>query len=419
MVNNRNITTYFFVIVFIFFSFYGRTIGHHNTINRISPSDYFGFLAIAFSVILPVSIKVPKPFIYAFFLLFTYSFGLIATNNLTSTIMELLIFLYLILISLMVYNSFNSKRGLLTLIHLIAIVGIVSSSIGIYDFTASLYGLPRIFPAPDSRLMIVVSGFRNGGQAGIYFLTLLSILIPSVYTQKKYPNFKLKRVLVLVSICLLTIALFLTVKVVAYIGFALAIFLLILLRGRIKLFIFSICLVFVILIASPILINIFPSFYNRLKYKIEQRIIYNLDANANDGKETAGLKFVRKNYGGALTVFKNNFFYGSGIGGFHGTYNKHEVHSTYFKIIGETGMFGIVGFIPFIICFIRLSTVYKVKSNEYSTFIYYFAPFALSFLVVWIYNYPIRKREFWILFALLCIVQNLNRTENKRRILII
>ena len=80
-----------------------------------------------------------------------------------------------------------------------------------------------------------------------------------------------------------------------------------------------------------------PSLYRRVNHKIQTRIVRNTSGERDLTKEG----FFAENLGGAIQAFKDNLLTGSGLGGFGQRYGRHEVHSTYFKILGEGGLLGV------------------------------------------------------------------------------
>ena len=96
-----------------------------------------------------------------------------------------------------------------------------------------------------------------------------------------------------------------------------------------------------------------------------------------------------------------------------GRYERHEVHSTYLKIIGETGLLGIVPYLLFL--FFTLSMLFSKKIfvqessgiHPWFAFLMELRPFVIGWLISWGYTYHLRKREFWIAFAMISIVYKL------------
>ena len=173
---------------------------------------------------------------------------------------------------------------------------------------------------------------------------------------------------------------------------------------------------FVILIVSGLIFLIWqnleslaPDVYARINVKIETRITNNLN-DENDLEDG----FIAKNLKEALTVFNEHPLTGSGIGGFQGVYAYHEVHSTYFKIIGETGLTGVIAYFVFLILLVfnLLGLSREKNENPYADFLWNLKPFLYGCMVSWFYTYHLRKREFWILFAIIGIASYLRKNTS-------
>jgi hypothetical protein len=142
--------------------------------------------------------------------------------------------------------------------------------------------------------------------------------------------------------------------------------------------------------------NIAPEVANRIQRKYETRVsgaIYGDESYFDDEN------FLGRNINDAIIAFSDNPLVGTGIGGFSGNYGRHEIHSTYFKMLGETG---IIGLLAYILLLYKFLTRFKFRSRKepLQEVIYYLVPFIFGCLVSWAYTYHIRKREFWILFAI-------------------
>ena len=151
-----------------------------------------------------------------------------------------------------------------------------------------------------------------------------------------------------------------------------------------------------------------PSLYNWMNFKVENRL------------ESAGSSqgFIHHNLSSALLSFSNNPLFGSGIGAFSNSiYGKYEVHSTYFKMLGETGIIGSFAYLLFVIYLLQLVVIKQkkiYKNNPYYTFLDNLKPFFIGFFISWGYTYHLRKREFWILVAIIYIANSLMKEYNRR-----
>jgi O-antigen ligase len=390
------------LILFIFFSFVTRTIdenGENPVFSRLTLSDIFGVLAllIGFKALIIGFYQVQSfSGIYkACFLLLICLFAPIFFSlNMEATILECLILLYLILISLLLFVTFREKFETL-LLPLLMYTVIAAFVVGIYDYAAIIIGLPRIFPSRSSGELI--SGFRNAGQAGAYFLIAVTILFPlrfsSIYGTFSAKNKQLLNISLIVSILFLI----LSGKIAAYIGIFVG-FLGYAIMKRNTRTIFSLsALAVVILVMFINLDTIAPKMYERIAYKYETRISQNLRGDISEGD------FLVTNLGRAVEAFKERPLTGSGLGAFVGPYGDHEVHSTYFKMFGETGIIGVLGYIMVVIYLIRLFKQGTRFSNKYSSYLKAMIPFIIGCFVSWAYTYHLRKREFWLLLAVILI----------------
>jgi len=125
--------------------------------------------------------------------------------------------------------------------------------------------------------------------------------------------------------------------------------------------------------------------------------------------------FLGQNIRVSLRSFYDNPMTGSGIGAFEGNFDSdYEVHSTYFKMLGEAG---IIGFLAYFIFMFKLSCCleYRARNNSWQEFIYYYIPFFIGCIISWAYTYHMRKREFWIMAAIITIIHFIIKYEIRHR----
>lgn len=393
------------LILLVLTSFYTHSIlpiGVSSIFGRISYSDLIGLIVLAFSVskllsYINYSSKISNVYIYAFFMVSMFFFPFVFSLSPIQTIVESLIHYYLVLLSIVFFVTFKNNLFRI-LIPVIINTLIIASILGFYDLIASFTGLPRIFPSrANAELM---AGFRNAGQAGAYFMTFLAILYPLRDSKLKDKLSKKYRYRLNIAIVLSIIFLFASGKIAAYIGFSVGAVLYAFQSKSIK-SILSVIIVSVLLFfAFNNLENIAPELYNRLNGKIQTRIVQNIEGTSNSD-------FFESNFGGAIRAFIDRPITGTGLGGYQGHYHQNEVHSTYIKMIGETGVLGVIGYLIFIISFLLLLKKPKrtYKNNPYYDYLFKMSPFILGSLVSWGYTYHLRKREFWILVAILLIIK--------------
>lgn len=390
----------FFTILFILTCFITQSLGdeYSRILYRITPPDIFGALAIGFYVMSLHWFRFSRYWYIGAFIISLFIGGVFGLN-VTQSLIEVLIILFLFLLFMIILEHFGSTDGAKQLIYYFAWSGIFASLLGVYDFGAGMVGWPRIFPART--LGEVLSGFRNAGQAGAYALILLSILIP-VRSSGIFDQFnKKQRLIITISTVLSLCFLFLTGKIMAHIGFVVGLAgFFILQRNRRALFLTVIAGVSFLLLYNN-LDTIAPEIADRIEGKYNTRLV------VAGGMESG---FIRENLETAIQAFHDHPLTGSGIGAFAGIYSYYEVHSTYFKLIGEAGILGVLGYLVFML---NLLTKFKHRSQEdpWQEFVYYLVPFFFGCLVSWAYTYHMRKREFWVMMAIVTIVDMIIRSD--------
>ena len=390
--------------LFIFLSFITKSIGgidHSNPIlSRLTYSDIFGVLAImiGFNHLLK-GIKTCNRFLSlytaSFILVFFMFLPILFSLNIISSLLENSIIIFLIFISILIFQNYKYKLTD-SLFPLIINTTIAASFIGFYDIFALNIGLPRLFDPRSSGE--VISGFRNAGQAGAFFLVFLTILIPLHYSNLKNDLSKTYQILLKVALVSSIIFLFSTGKIAAYIGFVVGLFLFLIIKRDFKSLFYT--SIFVVLISTGFnhLESVTPDFHNRINRKIESRIIQNYNGENEN-------KFIQNNFNGALQAFYDNPISGSGMGAFYGNYGRYEVHSTYFKILGEGGLIVTLPYIIFVLVFLKIFPKIKTTNNPYLIYLKFMFPFILGCMISWGYTYHLRKREFWILISVIAIVK--------------
>ena len=394
------------LIIFILFSFITHPIGDYESGNiilrRITFSDLFGSLAILFGLnFLPNAIiksyKINHIYLTAIILLLSFFIPLPFSLNKTASLVENLILLFLILISIMIFYTFKD-RFLSSLMPTIINALLLAAIVGFYDFIASMYGLPRIFK--ERTTAELSSGFRNAGQAGAYFMVLIAILLPLRFSKLVEQLTKRQKIKLNLALLISIFFLFASGKIAGWIGFAVGAVLFAVLSRKLQNIIIVSIAGIALFFTYQNLENITPDLARRLEGKVQTRITEQIEGTSKDG-------FFEQNWGGAVKAFMDRPVTGTGIGAFYGSYDRYEIHSTYLKMIGETGIIGTIGYLIFIISFLLLFKKPKnsAKDNPYNDYISKMLPFAIGCLVSWTYTYHLRKREFWIMVAVLLIAK--------------
>jgi hypothetical protein len=400
----------FFIYLFIITSFITRTLGSEDGIfSRIIVADLFGAMALLTFFIVEAKVLVASRLTSCFVLALCFAVGILGSYFPLKSLFEVIILLFLILIYASIITHFKSEEKLRELILAFAIASLLGSVIGLYDSFIAPYGLPRIFPTRARGEAL--SGFRNAGQAGAYMFTSVVVLFTFLNSRLFSNCTQRQKTIIRISLFFSILFFITTGKVAAYIGFSVGFVMYLIYKRNFKALIGS--AVFVI-ITTVLILNIeriAPEIYNRLFRKVTTRVLEPLE-----GKEdNIGTHFIKSNFGGAVEAFSDNPLTASGIGGFLNRYGRHEVHSTYLKIIGETGLLGCLGYVLFMFYFLKIFFVSsrQATNNPYSQFIKEMSPFIIGMIVSWAYTYHLRKREFWILYAMVTITYMLSINYNK------
>lgn len=394
----------FFTILFILIVFYTRTLGDSGILYRITPCDIVGALAIGFYALSGRKLNL-KFFWYVTLFIGALFIGGLFGFNIAQSMIEVLIVVFLFLVFLVIIGHFNSENGLQELIVYFALGSILASMLGFYDFFASITGLPRLFP--EGKIGDIQTAFRNSGSAGAYALIALTILIP-VRVSKFYNLFDLKQQRIIHYGVLATfLLLLLTGKMAAYIGFTVGFIGLLFFLRTSRAFFIALLLACLSLFVFTNLEKIAPDVAGRILSKYNTRIGVNLRGKIVIVNED---QFIGKNLRDAIDAFSDNPLTGSGIGAFAGTYQHYEVHSTYFKMIGEAGLIGAFSYLVFMIMFFK-KLKFRSRAQPLQEFLYFLFPLLMGCFVSWAYSYHIRRREFWVMFAIVVIVDQLIREK--------
>lgn len=402
----------YFTILYILTSFVTKNLGESDILLRLTLPDIFGGLAVISFILSkrPLSLQKHSPLIL---LVFMFLIGGIFGENLNQTIIEVFIHFFLLLMFYLIIFHFNTEDGFRQLILIVSYASISASFIGIYDLAAEMTGLPRVFEGRAQGE--IVSGFRNAGQAGAYALVMLTIIIP-VQTSQVINDLSLKkRQLIMLSSISLFIFFLLSGKIAAYIGFIVGLLLFFFYIRSAKALFITLILAILFTIIYLNIVVIAPDVAGRIIGKYNTRVATIIDNNQLIDENES---FIAANITAALLAFEDRPLTGSGLGAFVPKYHTHEVHSTYFKMLGETGLLGVIGYLFFLVYFFRFFRL-RSQTQLYGDLLYYMYPFVIGCFVSWSYTYHLRKREFWLLFAFVVIINNiiLMRQQERNRIM--
>jgi hypothetical protein len=370
-------------------------------ISRMTISDVFGLLAIVlFFVIRTIEKswgdKIPRVYIMAVGVVSCVALSFFTSLSPKSTVFEVLILCYLVLISYVVFEVLKSEIDMF--IMALVSASLLAFSIGLYDLFASNNNWHTVFPNVDKAHG--GSTFRYFGQAANYSFTMLTILIPLKYSDFTNHYSLLKKNSMNTTIVLGVLLLFSTGRVSIILSFLIAVGLFVAYTRKVKI-IKDLSYMLVIFIGFISMgIYTIPNLISHVIRRFEQRITHRVSG-------TDQADFIITNFKNTFRSFFDNPLFGSGLGGFVNRYSVFEIHGTYLKMIGETGLVGLIGYLLFIITFVKMC----IKSK--TSFFYLFLPFLFASLVSWGYNYHLRKKEFWILFSFLAILQFLYKKKAK------
>ncbi|OWP87308.1 hypothetical protein BWK60_04375 [Flavobacterium covae] len=342
-------------------------------------------------------------YLYAFLLLIACGMGVFVTENLTNTSIAISKFVYLITLSVVLYHTFINSLTLF--IKAVIVAFSLMIFIGFYDFIALHLGLLTIFPNVTDKY--VVSGFRVFGQVGDYTYCFLAFLVPF-----QFSNFSLFlshqwRLFLRVCVFLGVIFLVGTIRVSAIFSFGIGFLLWMICfydLKRIKQFLPEGCLFFLALLVMKLQ---FSTLYNLLWHRLEVRIFHR-DPNSPESS------FIIVNFKYAIKFFRKNPFFGNGLGNGEIPVYNVEIHGTYLKLLAETGILGLFFYFLFLKA-ISHKIYSKIRKNinfEHDFFNHYM-PFFFSSLVMWFYDFHLRKKEFWIILALILIIVKFNKNNEQ------
>jgi O-antigen ligase len=153
-----------------------------------------------------------------------------------------------------------------------------------------------------------------------------------------------------------------------------------------------------------LLIEYWPGFDEWLLYKLATR------SGSFDDPDS----FLASNWSSAIVAFQDSPFFGTGLGAFSGTYSSFEVHSTYLKVLGEAGLTGAIMYAAFMWSFWRTLIEGASKPSPYGAYLKLAKFFMIGCMLSWTYTYHLRKREFWIMAAIVLIASRLAAIPKSR-----
>jgi O-antigen ligase len=340
------------------------------------------------------SLYLPRLVLAGGVLMLAFGPGILVSQDPSSSLVEWMVHVFGLLGFFVIYN-FAARGNLdqrLDVLTLWVRGGVVLAFIGFYDLAAATIGLPGLAAslgqAPTAQGGLVGT-FRNTGQAGTFFVTVLTTAIPlyRVSTGRR------RQEMVIWS-AVLVLATVLTVKRSALVALVLGMFLLLLSerswRGRMRTLAVSGAAVAIVVPAFLWLQAASPQFRWRLESKITSSV-------AADRLTT----FADQNVEATLNAFMERPITGVGAGGVAGIYTaKYEIHSTYLSVLTSAGVLGALAYVWFMVVLFRSCTRPRNGDPRARAFARATFPLMLALMAMYAYTYHLRKREFWVVSAL-------------------
>lgn len=405
MRNSKIITA----IIFLYFilSGYTQTSGDVGVgiAGRVTYGDFYVVFMFLISIFFIRKIFMPTE--YKAFLLFIILSAIAAfvSDNPNQALIELLIHTWLWMGSLLIFNLVANSRPMA--------VESVLSAFMLSSAVLASFGLMQLFVFPSmfsgQVLGGVVGTFRNTGQAGTYFGIALAVVIPAILAGMIRLN-----IVTIILTTIILIALIFTLKRAAGIGFIIGYFGLLILMITIgemkyKKYAFQILLLSILIVPAQLyLFSWGLENVDSMKWRFESKI-------HEDAATDFASGFFAENVAVAWRAFSDHPLLGAGMGNIAGQYSdKYEIHSTYLKILASGGIFGAVAYVVFMSTWVRGIAKSIGKRSREELFLLYFSPFLFGLLVSWTYTYHLRKREFWIAFAIVTLLGFVVRQKKKR-----
>lgn len=370
---------------------------------RLTVADVVGVLLVLWATFLSLlfrggRISFPAEYKTLIPLLLVLLIGVVFSRRPVLGALEFLIYVYLLLVSLAIVNLVYTRQCSLNvpiILRYTLYASALLALIGLMHF----FFFPGWFPGVEGGL----SGtFRNTGQAGAFFGLMLALLIPAFLAKIIEP-----RPLPLLAISLILLALVFTFKRSAFVGFLVGVVLLS------SVFLFSkrrtekkygvLLLVAVLLLALAIVVAGLwgVQHVEAMAWRVERKL-------SSEGVSEWAESFWIGNLKAAINALSDRPLIGVGLGNVQGVYSDFEIHSTYFALLATSGLLGFSGYLGFVIFWVR--QIFLVpRASLYAQYLRYFSPFLIGLFVSWSYTIHLRKREFWIMVAVVSLCLHASR----------
>jgi len=339
--------------------------------------------------------KFPKLFWGGFLLVLLLAATIPFSLNPYVTLRQVISITFLMLVSIAVFDAFKefewSQFAKLTTIILLLLSGI-----GMVNLILSILGYPTFLA--KNRTDAGMSLFSRFYEAGAFTVCLVCISASLWASGLKKREQGVFRYLIPLSTVVGLFFLMSTGRVSAISGFVSAILFFMLWKRNLESFWFTLKMgslfLFNLLIFFLFFPEIFDRFFNRFQSRIFKRV---------HGTQEAD--FIVDNFFGTFQAFLDHPISGTGLGGFQENYSRYAIHGSFLKMIGEAGLFGIIGMLIFLgLAVFGIFRLKKQTGNETQQFLYNFFPFFGGLLVSWQYNYILNNESFWVVIILLALV---------------
>lgn len=404
-------------LISVLIAIFSRSTDFQGTISdRFLPCDA---VAVASAVVYvfarllggSLSIVAPSVLNRAFILVVVgFGPGLIVSANPAVTLVEVVVHVFLVVTCILAVNLFASEKGFLSLRDTFVATGVIAAMLGIIQVVGgSSFSVIGFQVGGDVNDGSAVGGFRNTGQAGTYAYTVFMASICSAYAEFNTKGRTRRGMLFMVASAVIGGYVFMTGKIAASVGTVISCIGLAVVtgaHGRVKA---------LVGLSVSIVIGGFGFIYMlSTNENLASFLTFRTQSRISTVPDEGG--FVATNFRAAWSSFLNDPFFGSGIGGFQGVFDTHEVHSTYLKMLGETGFVGLVLYGFFMFGLLRTTWRSSKLGGYYGAFLTAMGPVMIGAMVSWGYTYHLRKREFWVVVALILIASILARREYERKV---
>lgn len=397
------------VAVFLYFLLSGYTLvggeAGQGILGRVTYSDFVGLALIGIAVVTSKRLFVPRQYLMYLPFMFAALLSLLVSGNVAQGTIEFLVHAFIWCVSLALLNIVMNagpemtERVFLTLLtawFLIALAGLVQY---------------LLFPSLFSGKVLggVVGTFRNTGQSGSFHGLALAVIVPAMLSGL------IRRNLVTYAMAgTILLALILTFKRAAFVGFGVGLVLLLLMlatigdrRDKVR----ALVVLGMVVIVVPLVGLVFEWGKENIQY-FEWRLRAKL---SSDALERFQEGFLRENLEATWAAWNDHPMLGTGWGNIIGEYTeRYELHSTYLGIVAQLGIVGSVVYVWFMANLCLQTLKAAGRHCKEALFALYFSPFLVGLIISWAYTYHLRKREFWIAFMLLvfcCIVADAKRRD--------